>query len=138
MLNVLLLADTHLGFDDPLKPRVQRRRRGPDFFLNYQKALQPALEGKVHLVVHGGDLFTRSRVPDTLVERAMAPLITVASLGVPVFLVPGNHERSRIPLSLWGVHPNLYIFRSPGDILVKNLRPHSRPIRVPIYAPGSG
>lgn len=119
MLNVLLLADTHLGFDDPLKPRVQRRRRGPDFFLNYQKALQPALEGKVHLVVHGGDMFTRSRVPDTLVEKAMAPLIRVASLGVPVFLVPGNHERSRIPLALWSVHPNLHIFRQPGTFRLK-------------------
>ena len=32
MIRVLLLADTHLGFDLPSKPRVERRRRGPDFF----------------------------------------------------------------------------------------------------------
>ncbi|MFN2160351.1 MAG: exonuclease SbcCD subunit D [Anaerolineales bacterium] len=119
MLKVLLLADTHLGFDDPLHPKVQRRRRGADFFANFQKALEPALHGEVDIVVHGGDLFTRSRVPDALVEKAMAPFKQIASNGVPVFLVPGNHEQSRIPLALWSVHPNLHIFRQPGTFRVK-------------------
>jgi DNA repair exonuclease SbcCD nuclease subunit len=68
----------------------------------------------VDLVVHGGDLLFRSRVPDRLVEMAMAPLVRAASIGVPVVLVPGNHERSRIPLSLWTVHPNLFIYRRPS------------------------
>jgi hypothetical protein len=25
------MADTHLGFDLPFRPRIKRRRRGPDF-----------------------------------------------------------------------------------------------------------
>ena len=44
---VLFLTDTHLGFDYPFRPRIQRRRRGLDFFANYEKALAPALDGKV-------------------------------------------------------------------------------------------
>ena len=110
---VLLLADTHLGFDLPTHPRVQRRRRGDDFFRNTRLALEPALRREVDLVVHGGDLLYRSRVPESLVEAALAPLIEVAETGVPVFLVPGNHERSRIPLHLWARHPNLHIFDEP-------------------------
>jgi DNA repair exonuclease SbcCD nuclease subunit len=110
---VLLLADTHLGFDLPFHPRVERRRRGPDFFANTERALAPALEGKADLVVHGGDLFYRSRVPEALIAMALAPLIRVADCGVPVYLVPGNHERSRIPLHLWARHPNLHIFDRP-------------------------
>jgi exonuclease SbcD len=113
MIHALLVADSHLGFGLPLHPRVERRRRGPDFFANLELALQPALRGEVDLVVHGGDLLFRSRVPDRLVQMAMAPLVKVAAAGVPVVLVPGNHERSRIPLSLWTVHPNLWIFRRP-------------------------
>jgi hypothetical protein len=35
---LLLLADTHLGFDDPSRPRMARRRRGPDFFANYERS----------------------------------------------------------------------------------------------------
>ena len=112
-LRILLLGDTHLGFDLPQKPRIQRRRRGHDFFNNYQIALQPAYDGDVDLVVHGGDLLFRSKVPDVLVEQSLEPLRRVADTGVPVFVVPGNHERSRIPQNLWTSHPNLYIFHQP-------------------------
>lgn len=114
VVRVLLVADTHLGFDLPLRPRVERRRRGPDSFASLERALEPARRGEVDLVVHGGDLLFRSRVPDRLVQMAMAPLLNVASAGVPVVLVPGNHEGSRIPLSLWTVHPNLFIYRQPA------------------------
>ncbi len=53
---VLFVSDTHLGFDLPARPRVERRRRGPDFFANFERALAPALRGEADLVVHGGDL----------------------------------------------------------------------------------
>jgi len=116
-IRLLLLADTHLGFDLPMRPLVERRRRGDDFFANFRRALQPALDGKADLVVHGGDLLYRSRVPPALVEKALAPLVEVAQAGVPVYLVPGNHERSHIPLMLWGVHPNLHIFDRPRTFI---------------------
>jgi exonuclease SbcD len=112
-IRILLVADTHLGLDLPLRPRVERRRRGHDFFANFQRALRPALRGEVDLVVHGGDLFDRSRIPPALAELALAPLVRVAEAGIPVYLVPGNHERSRIPLHLWSAHPNLHIFDRP-------------------------
>ena len=112
-VRVLLLADTHLGFDLPFRPRIERRRRGHDFFANFELALGPAMRGEVDLVVHGGDLLYRSKVPAALVEMAMAPVVRVASLGIPVFMVPGNHERSRIPMQLWGMHPNVHMFDEP-------------------------
>ncbi len=116
-VRVLLVADTHLGFDLPFRPRVKRRRRGHDFFANFDIALQPALDRDVDLVVHGGDLFYRSKVPAALVDMAMAPLVRVADAGTPVYIVPGNHERSSIPLHLWTAHPNLYIFDQPRTFL---------------------
>ena len=116
-LRILLVADTHIGFDLPLRPRVERRRRGHDFVANFQRALQPALRGDVDLVLHGGDLFDRSRVPPALVDLAMEPLVRVAQSGTPVYVVPGNHERARIPLHLWSAHPNLHIFHQPRTFL---------------------
>ena len=103
-MRVLLLADTHLGFDLPRRPRVERRRRGPDFFANFESALAPALAGEVDLVVHGGDLLYRSKVGRELVYRAFDPLVQVAASGVPVVVVPGNHERSAIPYPLLAAH----------------------------------
>lgn len=123
-VRILLVADTHLGFDLPFRPRIQRRRRGHEFFANFDRALAPAREGRVDLVVHGGDLLYRTRVPPALVEMALAPLVRVAQQGIPVYLVPGNHERSRIQLQLWLVHPNLHIFDQPKTYLC-NL-PHAR------------
>ena len=120
-VRLLLLADTHIGLDYPLQPRIDRRRRGVDFLNNFRLALQPALHGEVDLVVHGGDLFDRSRVPEALVQVALDPLLEVAASGVPVFLVPGNHERSQIPLQLWRNHPKLHIFDQPDTkIITKN------------------
>ena len=112
-VRVLFLSDTHLGLDLPQRPRVTRRRRGPEFFAGLEQALAPALRGGVDLVVHGGDVFFSSRVPPALVERAFAPLEAVADQGVPVCIVPGNHERSRIPYPPLVTHPGIHVFDRP-------------------------
>jgi DNA repair exonuclease SbcCD nuclease subunit len=113
LIRILFLSDTHLGFDSPRRPRVERRRRGPDFFDNYERALAPAHRSEADLVVHGGDLLYRSRVAAELVERALRPLKAVADRGIPVYVVPGNHERSRIPFPLLACHPRLFVFDEP-------------------------
>ncbi len=112
-IKILFLADTHLGFDFPLKPRIKRRRRGPDFINNYKFALKAAVEQKVDLIVHGGDMFYRSRVHPNIVTMAFEPLIKVAEKNIPIFLVPGNHERSWIPASIFDTHPLIHIFEKP-------------------------
>src|SRR5215207_1426319 len=95
-IRILFLADSHLGFDLPVRPRVERPRRGYDFLANYAAALQPAFAGEVDIVVHGGDVFDRPRVPEALAYQAFQPLLRLAERGLPVFVVPGNHERSRL------------------------------------------
>lgn len=117
-LRVLLLSDTHVGFDMPARPRIQRRRRGPDFVANFHRAVEPAIRGEADLVVHGGDLLYRSRVPPELVQLAMEPLMRAANESVPVFLVPGNHERSRVPFPLLTHHPLVHIFHQPRTVSI--------------------
>lgn len=136
-MRVLFVSDTHLGLDLPLRPRVERRRRGPDFFAGLERALEPALRGEADVVVHGGDLLYRSRVPASLVERALQPLRRVASSGVPVLLVPGNHERSAIPYPLLAVEERLHVFRKPSTVVIDRRGgrvafagfPHARGVR---------
>ena len=118
IIRILFLADTHLGFDLPFRPRIQRRRRGPEFFANFKRALLPALQGKVDCAVHGGDLFYRSKVPPRLVTMAFEPLKQVADQGISVYLVPGNHERSAIPHRSLAEHPRIYIFDRPKTFLL--------------------
>ena len=56
-MKILLFADTHLGFDYPIRPRIERRRRGLDFFNNYQTILDTAVTENVDVLLHGGDVF---------------------------------------------------------------------------------
>lgn len=113
VIRLLFLSDTHLGLDEPVRPRVERRRRGPDFFAAMAAALETARKLQVDAIVHGGDLFFRSRISLSLAHRGLAPLMALADEGFPILFVPGNHERSRIPRGLLACHPNLLIFDRP-------------------------
>lgn len=117
MLKILFLADTHIGFDDPQRKRIIRRRRGNEFWENYVQALKPAFEGEVDAVIHGGDLLFRSKVSSGLVSKAFAPLVQLAEKGTPVFVVPGNHERGYFNLTMFEYHPNLHIFDKPRTFI---------------------
>jgi DNA repair exonuclease SbcCD nuclease subunit len=119
-VRILFIADTHLGYDLPFRPRIKRRRRGPEFFANLERALTPALKHEVDCVLHGGDLLYRSKVPPRLVEMAFEPFKRVADQGVPVYLVPGNHERSTIPHGKYAIHPNIHIFDRPQTFRLRN------------------
>jgi len=112
-IRILLCADTHLGFDQPIRPRIERRRRGPDFFANFRRVLDRARQGRFDLVVHGGDLFFRSRVPGSIVDRVYRMLSEFAAHGIPLVIVPGNHERSVLPSSLFLSHPHIHVFDRP-------------------------
>lgn len=118
-IRILLLADSHLGFDLPVRPRSARRRRGYDFLANYVTALEPALCGEVDIVVHAGDVFDRPSVVPSIAYQAYEPLKRVADTGVPVFIVPGNHERSRLPHELLASHPSIHIFDRPRTIVAE-------------------
>ena len=111
-IRILLMADSHLGFDLPVNPRVERRRRGHDFLANHRRALAAAVEGEVDLVVHGGDVFHRSRVHRSLVYQAFKPMVEVAETGIPIFVVPGNQSG-------------------------RGTRPASGGVRIPLRAAGS-
>ncbi len=118
-MRVLFVSDTHLGFDLPARPRVVRRRRGEDFFRNFELALETARTREIDVVVHGGDLLYRSRVPAGLAEMALAPLKRLAAAGVPVILVPGNHERGRMPYPLLALDERLHVFDRPRSIVLE-------------------
>jgi exonuclease SbcD len=118
-MRLLFLSDTHLGHDLPARPRVAGPHRGADFFESYEAALAPARSGEVDVVLHGGDLLYRSRVPAWLSDAALAPLRRIADDGIPVLLLPGNHERGHLPHPLLALHRNLHVFDRPRTIALE-------------------
>lgn len=98
-----------------MRPRISRRRRGNDFFRNTETVLKTAIEEKCDLIIHGGDLFFRSRIPAPIIDRVYDLLFRYAENGIPIIIVPGNHERSVLPQSVLLGHPNLHIFSEPAS-----------------------
>lgn len=52
-------------------------------FAAFRRALDEAVARKADCLIHGGDLFYRSRVPQRLVETVFEPLKKVADRGIP-------------------------------------------------------
>ena len=117
-VRLLFVSDTHLGFDAVKRERVKRRRRSADFLASYLRALEPALEGRVDAVLHGGDVFEHPRVSAGTVDDAFAPLRTIAGGGTPVFVLAGNHERSQIPYPLLAMHPGIHVMTTPRSVVI--------------------
>ncbi|MBK8503870.1 MAG: exonuclease SbcCD subunit D [Saprospiraceae bacterium] len=112
-ITILFFADSHLGFDYPISKTSKANRRGSDFFRNYEFILQTAKEREVDLVIHGGDLFDSSEVHPRIVNKAYDMLFEFVDVGIPLVLVPGNHDRSTLPSGLFLQHANLHIFYEP-------------------------
>lgn len=117
-IRILFFSDTHLGFDYPVRSkRPAPHRRGEQFFRNFETALAYGVE-HCDLIIHGGDFFHRSRPHPSIVDRAYLTLADAASAGVPIVVVPGNHERSVLPPSLWLSHQNLTIVGEPTALAI--------------------
>ncbi|MBN1949520.1 MAG: DNA repair exonuclease [Candidatus Cloacimonetes bacterium] len=112
-MKITVLSDTHLGFDYPLRSGAGSRHRGEDFYRNLLLVLNQAIREKTDLVIHAGDLFFRSRVPDLLVNRAHEILFEFAESGIPIVLLPGNHERSLLPETFLTRHPGIHLMNHP-------------------------
>jgi DNA repair exonuclease SbcCD nuclease subunit len=92
--------------------RHRRPRRGEDFLESYAEVLRQARDG-IDLVIHTGDLFDSPNPHNRALFAASAPLLELASSGVPVVIVPGNHERSVLPGALFLSHPNIHVVTDP-------------------------
>lgn len=110
-ISILLLSDTHIGFDHPTNQKpTKNRRRGFDFFDNFKFIIDQAIAREVDYVIHCGDVFEKVKVPAFLVDQTYEQFLKLANHGIKVFIVPGNHERSALPPSLFLNHPNIHIF----------------------------
>src|SRR6185436_8273799 len=55
----------------------------------------------------------------TLAYQAFDPLRRIADRCVPVFIVPGNHERSRLPHARFASHPLVHVFDGPRSFVAE-------------------
>ncbi|MBX2817450.1 MAG: metallophosphoesterase [Saprospiraceae bacterium] len=112
--DILFFADSHLGHQLPQRRKSNRRYRGDDFFANVQRVLEIAVAKQVDLIIHGGDVFEHSKVSEQIIGQTYDMLFNIADQGIPIVIVPGNHDKSTLPQSLFLQHPNIHIGWNPS------------------------
>lgn len=113
---MLHLADSHIGADWRPRSRSRQPQRGDDLVNSYERVVALAHRHDVDLIVHAGDLFDLPAPSASMLGVAAAPLLREAARGVPVVIVPGNHERCTLPSNVLLAHPNIHLLAQAGTV----------------------
>jgi len=120
-LKFIHTADTHLGFEvirtAPLDD-AGRKRRAQSVFENFLKVLEHALAVEADLLIHSGDLFNKYYIPQEKLEQLISPVTALTKAGMPVVIIPGNHERSEFPFDLFHGIPGIYVLDRPKSLIL--------------------
>ncbi len=116
-MKLLHLTDTHLGIRRSYEGADTGWTRADDHAKAMERALQPALRGEVDAVIHSGDVFDRSRPPQSAIATADRLLRAVARR-VPTFVIPGNHDRHGVCRTLPVGAPGLTVCDRPSRIVI--------------------
>lgn len=84
---VLHTADTHIGYS-----QYHRPERADDFIEAFETVIDAAIERSVDAVVHGGDLFQKSRPDVTSLSAVVTQLQRLKDADIPFLMVVGNHD----------------------------------------------
>jgi DNA repair exonuclease SbcCD nuclease subunit len=120
-MKIVHVTDTHLGIDRWYRGAPVGWRRADDHLEALRMAVAPALEGKVDVVLHTGDLFDRSQPPPRVVADVHTLLAEVGRR-VPVILLPGNHDRRGLTRHFPVAIPGVHVHDAPGQVDVAGVR----------------
>ncbi len=96
-MKILHLADTHIGYSAYNKLDDNGiNQREVDVFNAFSQVVDYALEKKVDLVLHSGDLFDTVRPSNRAISFAMGELLRLSDAGIPTIIISGNHETPRL------------------------------------------
>ena len=112
-------ADTHLGFEVTKRSHVHpegRIWRAETIYNNFLTVVRYALDQEVDLFIHSGDLFNKYYIPRENLDHLTRPVLELARAGIPVLVIPGNHERSEFPYDLFHGSPGIFVFDRPKSL----------------------
>ncbi|MGD2125369.1 MAG: metallophosphoesterase [Desulfobacteraceae bacterium] len=112
-------ADTHLGFEiirTAQSDKEGRHRRAEWIFKNFVRVTRYATDIEADLFIHSGDLFNKYYIPRERLDDLIWPVLELAEAGIPVLMIPGNHERSQFPFDLFHGAKNVFVFDQPKSL----------------------
>jgi len=119
-IKFLHLSDSHFGAHYALKPKnLHRRAYGELFFQKVSKLIRKAIsEHKIDFIIHSGDFFNQSKPPSEVINYGVKSIEPAIREEIPIYILPGNHERSKLPLGLLPFsNGNFNLFRKPSSFI---------------------
>ncbi len=107
-MRILALSDTHFGYVYGNTARA-RRQSIENMFTAFERTLEIAQNKDVELVLHGGDMFNRSKPHKDIISKAYRIIEKFTETGIKFVAIPGNHDKSNLPETLLS-HFNKEIF----------------------------
>lgn len=118
-MRFLALSDTHFGFEIG-KTAEARKFTYEQTFQRTEELIEIAKKENVDAILHAGDVFNRSTPRKKVVKRAYDLIEEILRSDLDFFVVPGNHERSRLPESLLAFYPNSHFFTQLNAIVLND------------------
>jgi len=118
-LRILHTGDSHIGADLPLRRRRPGRRRGDDLIDSFNHVIDRAIECDVQMLLHCGDLFDTPHPHIGALNAAGDALLRAADEGIEVVVIPGNHERCAIPMTLQMTHGRIHVLDKPRTVTLR-------------------
>lgn len=100
-IRIAHISDTHLGYRafGKTDPATGRNQRSLDVERAFAEAISGAIDRRVDLVVHSGDLFNQTRPPYAAIAAAMRQFRRLEQAGIPAVVIGGNHDTPRLRAS---------------------------------------
>ncbi|MHA1346903.1 MAG: metallophosphoesterase family protein [Candidatus Heimdallarchaeaceae archaeon] len=98
-MRILALSDTHFGYMYG-NTASARQQSIENMFMAFERTLEIAHSKDVELVLHGGDMFNRSKPPKNIVSKAYKIIEKFVKTGMKFVAIPGNHDKSKLPETL--------------------------------------
>ncbi|MEA3198972.1 MAG: repair protein SbcD/Mre11 [Thermoplasmata archaeon] len=96
-MKLLHVSDTHVGFAAYSRVTPEGlNAREQDFFDAFRRAIDVALEKRVDVVLHSGDLFDSVRPTNRALHHVMDQCRRLHEAGIPFVVISGNHEAPRL------------------------------------------
>ncbi len=108
-MRFLAIADTHLGYETG-KTSQARKFVYERMFEVFEEIIQIAKREKVDYILHGGDIFNRSKPRKKVITRAYKLIEQILTEDIGFIIAPGNHEKSIMPDTLLRFHPKSHFF----------------------------
>ncbi len=114
-MRLLAIADTHFGYETGRSSEA-RKFTYESMFNKFEEIITIAKKQNVDAILHAGDFFNRSVPRKKVLKRSYELVERILLEEISFLVIPGNHERAKLPESLLSFHKRSHFFNKLSKV----------------------